>query len=206
MNYLAHAQLSFYHEHLIVGNLIADTIKSKKDKVQLPITIQKGIQLHRFIDTFTDTNKEVDIINRLLHPYFYHYASVVSDIYFDYYLYNNWIQFESLVYESFCEGIYSVMNAHKHIIPEKLFWMADKNWLQYYTTIEGIQSVFDRLTIRLNHKANFINASEVLLLLDKEIKELFLKFYPQLTIAVQSWIEMNYVRADKMDQKFRNLI
>jgi acyl carrier protein phosphodiesterase len=51
MNYLAHAYLSFKHEDILLGNLISDFVKGKK-KFDYPLLIQKGITLHRNIDTF----------------------------------------------------------------------------------------------------------------------------------------------------------
>ena len=54
MNYLAHSYLSFSHEQL-VGNMIADFIKNREREF-LPSEIQKGIKLHRAIDTFTDAH------------------------------------------------------------------------------------------------------------------------------------------------------
>ena len=55
MNFLAHVYLSGNDPHLALGNLIADRIKGK-DYINYPIPIQKGILLHRQIDTFTDNH------------------------------------------------------------------------------------------------------------------------------------------------------
>ena len=54
MNFLAHSYLSFSEEQL-VGNMIADFVKNR-DVARLPESIQKGIKLHRAIDTFTDAH------------------------------------------------------------------------------------------------------------------------------------------------------
>ena len=53
MNYLAHAYLSFNHPGILAGNMINDYVKGKSQYDYPPI-IQKGLQLHRFIDHFTD--------------------------------------------------------------------------------------------------------------------------------------------------------
>ncbi len=55
MNYLAHAYLSFNMPDILVGNMISDFIKGKK-QFDYPLPVQKGIRLHRAIDTFTDTH------------------------------------------------------------------------------------------------------------------------------------------------------
>ena len=53
MNLLAHAYLSFNNPPILVGNMISDYVKGKKQFLYDPL-IQKGIQLHRIIDDFTD--------------------------------------------------------------------------------------------------------------------------------------------------------
>ncbi len=51
MNYLAHAYLSFHDPEVLVGNMISDFVKGKK-QYDYPDGIQKGIRLHRIIDLF----------------------------------------------------------------------------------------------------------------------------------------------------------
>ena len=58
MNFLAHIYLSFDNDEITIGNFIADSIRGNKFK-HLPKNIQKGITLHRHIDTFTDAHKTV---------------------------------------------------------------------------------------------------------------------------------------------------
>ena len=53
MNFLAHAYLSFGDPEILVGNMIADMVKGKQIE-QYPEGIQRGIHIHRQIDTFTD--------------------------------------------------------------------------------------------------------------------------------------------------------
>lgn len=53
MNFLAHAHLSFNNPEILVGNLISDFVKGKK-QYNYPQRIHKGILLHRAIDQFTD--------------------------------------------------------------------------------------------------------------------------------------------------------
>jgi len=55
MNYLAHAYLSFNVPSILVGNMISDFVKGSS-KLGYPVSIQKGIMLHRDIDAFTDTH------------------------------------------------------------------------------------------------------------------------------------------------------
>src|SRR5947207_2830586 len=51
MNFLAHAFLSFNDPGLLVGNMIADSVKGKEAD-NYPDRIRQGILLHREIDSF----------------------------------------------------------------------------------------------------------------------------------------------------------
>ena len=53
MNFLAHAYLSFDDDEVLLGNMMNDFLKGV-DKSVFSVGVQKGIQLHRAIDTFTD--------------------------------------------------------------------------------------------------------------------------------------------------------
>ena len=65
VNYLAHIYLSFDNKPRAVGNFIADAVKGKQ-YLKYPDEIQKGIQLHRAIDTFTDQHEAFKKANKNL--------------------------------------------------------------------------------------------------------------------------------------------
>ena len=58
MNYLAHIYLSRDDELISIGNFMADHVKGNKYKLYAP-DLQKGILLHRHIDSFTDAHELV---------------------------------------------------------------------------------------------------------------------------------------------------
>ena len=55
MNFLAHIYLSGKSDLVKIGNFMADGVHGNKF-LELHSEIQKGIVLHRFIDTFTDAH------------------------------------------------------------------------------------------------------------------------------------------------------
>ena len=59
MNFLSHLYLSGESEGLLIGNFIADSLKGSAFNTFSP-EIQKGILLHRKIDTYTDSHPIVD--------------------------------------------------------------------------------------------------------------------------------------------------
>ena len=55
MNHLAHCFLSFGDEDILLGNFLGDFVKGH-DWEKYPRGIQRGILLHRAIDSFTDNS------------------------------------------------------------------------------------------------------------------------------------------------------
>jgi acyl carrier protein phosphodiesterase len=51
MNYLAHAFLSYNEPMILVGNMISDFVKGRQ-KFGYAVSVQKGMMLHRAIDSF----------------------------------------------------------------------------------------------------------------------------------------------------------
>ena len=84
MNYLAHLYLTRnYHEEVSVGNFIADAVKGQKAIANYPEQIQKGIRIHREIDTFTDTHPLVKNGTKRLHSKYGKFAGIIVDIFYD---------------------------------------------------------------------------------------------------------------------------
>ena len=80
MNYLAHLYLSGSNEHILVGNFIADSIKGSTYK-DYPSDIQRGVLLHRQIDTHTDSHPNFRTSTKRLHKNYGHYSGVIVDIF-----------------------------------------------------------------------------------------------------------------------------
>ena len=80
MNFLAHIYLSFNDDEIAIGNFIADSIPGNKID-HLPERIQKGVLLHRDIDTYTDSHHIPKLSSRRLHKNYRHYSRVIVDIY-----------------------------------------------------------------------------------------------------------------------------
>ncbi len=94
MNYLAHAYLSFGDSNVLVGNMISDFIKGKK-QYDYPLAIQHGIQLHRAIDSFTDAHPATKNIAAIFKPRYRLYGGAFADIVYDHYLANDTVIFPS---------------------------------------------------------------------------------------------------------------
>jgi len=71
--------------------------------LKYPVDVQKGIILHREIDSFTESCKSASILSsrRRVAPRYRMYASVIFDVFYDHFLAANWLQYskqESLLF------------------------------------------------------------------------------------------------------------
>jgi acyl carrier protein phosphodiesterase len=182
MNFLAHIYLSCDNEDLLIGNFIADFIKNKEVPNFSP-AIQKGIILHRQIDTFTDEHPLVKKGTRRLQKAHHKYAPVIVDVWYDYLLANNWERYSGESLDDFCEGVYRILEKRMDELPGKLQkrlpMMIEHKWLQAYGTDEGIRYTFKRLTERLSKPEYLDGVVDNLLRFNEEMTEEFNLFFPE---------------------------
>lgn len=191
MNFLSHLYLSGESEGLIIGNFIADSIKGSTFNT-FPEEIQKGIILHRKIDTFTDAHPIVEISKNRLRPKYKKYASVIVDIYYDHYLAINWNTYSATSLKNYTQDVYSLIEKHKHTFPIKsqLFtkYMFEYDILSAYAHLEGIEKVLTGMSRRASFISNMEHSihdlKEHYPLFENEFKE----FFPELQKFVNTQI------------------
>lgn len=146
MNFLAHAHLSFGQPGILVGNMISDFVKGKKQFDYSP-EIHKGIILHRTIDNFTDQHPVTKEMKKFFRPIYGHYAGVFTDIVYDYFLANDQNEFNSeKALEDFSHQTYFILENHLTGLPpyfQRVFpFMKMHNWLYNYRQLWGIKNSF----------------------------------------------------------------
>jgi len=156
MNFLAHLYLSESNTNVMIGNFIADHVKGNKFS-HFHEDIQKGILLHREIDTYTDAHKIVRISKRRLHERYRHYDGVIIDIFYDHYLAKNWRNYSQIPLNIYVNSVYQLLQDNIDILPEKtqaiLPYMIQYNWLYNYQFAKGIQEVLNGMNRRTNGKS-----------------------------------------------------
>tara|TARA_R110002167_G_scaffold31099_2_gene102508 strand:- start:110 stop:694 length:585 start_codon:yes stop_codon:yes gene_type:complete len=156
MNFLAHIFLSFDDPQVTLGNFMADSIRGNKYK-HLPDRVQKGIFLHREIDTFTDTHPIPKISSKRLHQNYSHYSRVIVDIFYDHFLAKNWHLYSDTPLDLFVDSFYDLLESHYPILPDGVKHMmphmiAD-NWILNYAKLEGIDRVLNGMNRRTKNKS-----------------------------------------------------
>ena len=183
MNYLAHAYLSFGQEDVLVGNFIADFVKGKM-LLNYPQAITEGILLHREIDRYTDSYPLVRAGQSYLRPKFRHYSTVITDIFFDYFLGKNWEKFSDQPLAEFIESTYLILEKNSEHFPERFskmfYWMRRDNWLLHYATLEGIQKSLTGLSKRTRFDSKMEVAHLALIEQEAEYELIFFAFFKDL--------------------------
>ena len=142
MNILAHIYLLGSHEPVKVGNFIGDYVKGRGYRHYRPM-IQKGILLHRTIDSFTDHNALPRQVKSLLRPYYRKYAGIVVDVFYDHFLANNWDAYSRFPLSGFVDDFYRILDDYFEVLPERVQEfvprMIQRNRLYSYRRLEGIE-------------------------------------------------------------------
>ncbi|MEM5565140.1 ACP phosphodiesterase [Psychroserpens sp. AS72] len=183
MNFLAHIFLSNNDNQITIGNFIADGIRGKRYK-KYPIDIQKGILLHRQIDTFTDAHPTVRLSTKRLHKNYGHYSGVIVDILYDHFLAKNWKQYSDIPLPEYIERFYDLLENNYETLPVRIQkmmpHMISDNWLLSYAKIEGIQKVLNGMNRRTKNRSGMHTATVELQEYYTEFEEEFTSFFEEL--------------------------
>lgn len=189
MNYLAHAYLSFGQEEILVGNFIADFVKGKMLLNYSP-GITEGILLHREIDRYTDAHPLVRAGQSYLRADFGRYATVITDIFFDYFLGKNWRKLSEQPFEQFIESTFLTLEKHSAQFPERFarmfYWMRKDNWLFHYASIEGMEEALTGISKRTRFDSNMQVAHLALIRYEAEFELIFFAFFKDLETFAQA--------------------
>jgi acyl carrier protein phosphodiesterase len=165
MNYLAHIFLSNGQPNIMIGNFIADSIKGSKYNTY-PSEIQKGILLHRQIDTMTDAHPAFRNSTKRLHKNYGHYSGIIVDIFYDHFLAKNWAEYSDVPLADYIQEFYKILRNNFDVLPANIQKMAplmmDSNWLLSYANLEGIDRVLGGMNRRTKNKSGMDKAGHEL--------------------------------------------
>lgn len=173
----------------MLGNFMADSIKGNQ-YLNYPENISKGILLHRFIDSFTDSHEIVNENKTLLRNDFGRYSPIVSDIVYDHFLAVHFEQYAGLTLSKFINEVYQYMDTHKidmtPFAQEVIPYMIQYNWLENYQYKDGLQKIFNQFGRRIGVQQLFDNVTDVVWGNYTAFEENFHQFFPILESAVDN--------------------
>ncbi len=200
MNFLAHLLLSGPatapdYADVVVGNFAAEAVRGRAAVAAYPPAVQRGIRLHRFIDSFTDQHPLVRRTTaRLRGAGLGKWAGVVSDVGYDHLLARNFARYHSDAAESlpaYAQRHYALLHARRAELPERLqhmlTYMRRDDWLSGYARPEGLQRALLGLSRRVPAAAVLATGAVAFLAELPAYEADFGEFWPELWAAAAGY-------------------
>ena len=187
MNFLAHIYLSGDNDLIKIGNFMADGIRGKHFE-SYPLDVQKGIILHRAIDTFTDAHPIFRQSTKKLHEKYHHYAGVIVDVLYDHFLAKNWNAYSDEKLDVYVAQFYQSLHDNHTILSERtkeiMPYMIQHNWLLSYQTVEGIKRILTQMDSRTKNQSQMRFATEDLEDYYTDFEKEFTSFFEEMKTFV----------------------
>ena len=191
MNYLAHLALSGYQEDIIFGNFIGDAVKGKS-VFDYRGDVKNGILLHRHIDSFTDQHPVYLSSKRKFYGKIDKLSGVVTDILYDFLLWESWSQFYSSNTSSFIAKVYAHLDTRIDQMPKKMLFiyshMRKYDWLTSYKDFSGIEMAVNGIGRRTKLPINGKLFRDTYFENEILFKEEFFLFYSDLKKSVDDFL------------------
>ncbi|MEO8588267.1 MAG: ACP phosphodiesterase [Flavobacteriales bacterium] len=165
MNFLGHLFLSGDEPLVITGNFMADAVKGR-DLSRFHPDLQRGIRLHRAIDSFTDQHPANRTGRERVRTHAGRYSGVVMDLFYDHLLASRWSDRSKEPLPEFAQRMYTLLLDHGEHLPERtahmLPFMVKHDWLTSYATLQGIGRALAGLAQRVPMGSPMVGAERVL--------------------------------------------
>ena len=189
MNFLAHIYLSGEDEFVKIGNFMADSIRGTQ-YLEYPNDIQKGVLLHRHIDSFTDTHPIYRKSKHRLHEKYGHYSGVIMDIAYDHFLAKNWKRYSDIPLELYADDFYKLAQKHYDILTDRvkgmLPYMIGRNWLVSYASIAGLEMILFQMDYKTKHRVHMQEAITEIQEFYEDFESEFFLFFDELMLSCES--------------------
>ncbi|WMN19127.1 ACP phosphodiesterase [Pseudomonas piscis] len=189
MNYLAHLHLGGQRPGQLLGSLYGDFVKGRLQGQFAP-EVEAAIQLHRRIDTYTDSHPLVAAALARFAQTRRRYAGIVIDVFFDHCLARDWAQYADRPLQAFTADVYRALAAEPQL-PGRLAqiapYMAADDWLGSYRDFRVLEQVLRGIARRLSRPEELTAAMGELERLYQPLSEDFREFYPQLQVFAEQY-------------------
>lgn len=197
MNHLAHCWLARGNNGHIAGGFLGDYYKGPIQQ-DLPMELQEGIRLHRYIDSLTNQLPEMRSTYTRFGTELRRVAPILLDLVADHLLARHWDQHGAGELSDFTTNCYHIIgqfeipSSGKHLFQH----VVSRNLWCEYVDFEVILSIMCRILTRLqlDNRAGHLTKLEPQM---DDFYQDFLKYFPVLVERVQTWKVNNVLSEDK---------
>lgn len=155
MNHLAHLYLAEDFPEIQLGNFLGDFVTGQ-DLQQFSEAIQWGIRCHQKIDAFTDCHPIFKVSKNRIAPERRRFSGIMVDIFYDHFLAKHWESYATNSLVEFSQSCYQLLQNYQSILPPSLQrvlpFLIRQDWLNTYSTIEGIELTLWRVSQRMTRE------------------------------------------------------
>lgn len=183
MNYLAHFYLSDRSPAALAGSLMGDFVKGRVEG-RFPVEIERAIRVHRYIDSFTDSDPTILASRRRIDRGYRLLRGILIDVFYDHFLARHWADFSAEPLPDFAARVYGALEQHQHHFAEPLNrvapLMASEDWLGSYRDTARIAAILQRMSRRLSRPNPLAEGIDELHRNYSALEGDFLEFLPRL--------------------------
>ncbi len=182
VHHLGHAFLAVAPEAFRFGAVIADGVRSEREKL-LPPLIRAGVAFHREVDYRTDRHPAFQKARALLRPAFGRYAGIFVDLWLDATLGENWSAFSQEPLSTFLEELRAAIQAYRDYGPPSWQGFFDAvvrtDLLARFASYEGMKAHLVTFLRRRPIPIEPVEAISTLSRFHKELEPLLLDFWAE---------------------------
>ncbi|MDM5271737.1 acyl carrier protein phosphodiesterase [Sulfurovum sp. zt1-1] len=200
MNWLAHVLLSEDKVDFQLGNYLADPLKGRAWE-SASDDLQRGITVHKLIDSYTDTHKIVSLSKSRLRAQGL-LRGVVIDLTYDYLLSKHWEKFTTIPKERFLSEFYENAEKRAPSFPEQPQLLVNnlikQDRLNKYNSLEelhkALMRIDTRLSPRLLARESASSYIDDIVRMQSRLEQDFLDFFPELCIYLKVHMDDRYIK------------
>ena len=197
MNFLGHCLMAQYNPEFIPGNIGGDHFKGDLNNFDnLPQNIMKGVAIHRYIDSYTDSSAEIQAVAKIFQEGGVKRISyIASDIILDHFISLNWHAFSPIPLPDFIQSIYKLTKSELDHFPNKFHYifskMMEKDWLSRYIEEDGIELTLYKFEQRIPFTNNLHEAFAVYKENQVEINRYYQVFMERIMTDINQEFKLN---------------
>lgn len=180
MNYLFHLYLSGDDPDILTGNFMGDFVKGRLDDSYPPL-LRRGIELHRRIDSFAQSQPQFTRSRLRLSREFGLYRGILVDLFYDHFLSVTWSDWSAEPLTDYLHRVRRIVEGNSSCLPERLQGLLPvifDDMIPSYREAEGVGRALARMSKRVKRQNPLAGGGMELTRHYEGLHEDFLGFLP----------------------------